>query len=93
MVERLTLAIIAALRDQKECVHSIGDDGESSVIYEGETSTMIDGDFDMVKVARAAIAAMREPSDAMTYEASDGYITSTDAGVVWWRMIDEALKP
>lgn len=45
------------------------------------------------RLARAAIEAMREPTEAMILEAySDDAIGCGDAKAVWQHMIDEALK-
>jgi len=43
--------------------------------------------------ARAAIAAMREPTDEMVTQCANTGHLPDDAVVVWQRMIDEALKP
>lgn len=45
------------------------------------------------KAARAAIEAMREPTDAMVTQCTDTGHTRDDARAVWQRMVDEALKP
>jgi hypothetical protein len=46
----------------------------------------------MRKKARAAIAAMREPTDGMMH-AWSGIWSDLSANDVWQAMIDEALKP
>lgn len=65
----------------------IGDDEREIV---GKATT-IDGDFDLEDIARAVIAAMREPTETMVKEAYYDALAENALGV-WHTMIDEALK-
>jgi len=47
---------------------------------------------DAVVLARAAIAAMREPTEAMLAEAFDNLVGEETCARIWREMIDEALK-
>lgn len=43
--------------------------------------------------ARAAIEAMREPTDAMCAETRSEWVSGHEAGGIWRAMIDAALAP
>lgn len=75
--------------------------------YVDRASGLIDGEVDLQKVARAVIAAMREPTEAMLRAGAEAdipggridestfresRIDTDDAPIIWHAMIDEALK-
>lgn len=51
----------------------------------------IEGIFDLEKVARAGLGAIREPTSEMIYEAHYSALGEDGAGV-WRDMVDELLK-
>ncbi len=83
MVERIRKAIEA----------QIDPDGwiEKPDDFEFGLTPRFDGRLDLPKIARAAIEAMREPTEAMV-DAGWADATAEDAIGVWRAMIDEALK-
>lgn len=90
MIERGAKALFAELRRQ-------GEGNLGSTYVEDATDmgrVLIDGRIDLPALMRAAIEAMREPTDAM-YDAGDEFVGSLgDAGnaeKVWRAMIDAAL--
>lgn len=78
MVERVAKAIAAADLDE----------GDGMYDYYALTEDIVDL---YTTLARAAIKAMRDPTEAMYEEAEDaiGYNVACD---IWWVMIDTALK-
>ena len=57
----------------------------------GLTDVTIDGVFDLKDVARAAIEAMREPTEAMAAAGQTMLDIEGDAAIIWRAMIDAAL--
>ena len=99
MIDRVAKAIYAQLQNE------IGRCGHISYGDEELTDIVIDGTADLLKVAKSAIEALREPTDAMkkagefhdisfSYgdEDSFGYVSMDDAGDIFRDMIDAALK-
>lgn len=80
MIERVARAMVDALNAQDEYV------GGSSDL----NCVTIDGTFDVVRVARAAIEAMRKPTDAMRDAMADEYPKGEYD--VWWGGIEAALN-
>jgi hypothetical protein len=88
MVERVARAILA---DIKSC--------DSYVMPHADTGLMtVDGHFDIADLARAAITALREPTEAMIragrIEIDGDDLGGSDAVArdAWRAMIDAALK-
>jgi hypothetical protein len=77
MVEKVRAAILQALKQS--------DPG--SLVEERGHECTVDGHFDMAAVARAAIAAMREPTEAMVRAGGHGPYSDAD----YRAMIDAAL--
>lgn len=89
MVERVARAIISAL-DRAPAAYVKETVSESSKFH-SEFYVCIDGpDFDMLAVARAAIEAMREPTEEMKRGV---YRYSADDRETWRALIDAALSP
>lgn len=51
----------------------------------------MDGEEDFMKMARAAIEAMREPTEAMVKAGSSMYCNEYEAPDIWEDMIDAAI--
>lgn len=90
MVERVAAAIKSALQAHGETEYV----GEKPRLL---NKTELQGDFDLHEVARAAIKAIREPTDAMREAGARPPFgepgLSRDASTeVWQDMIDEALR-
>jgi hypothetical protein len=86
-VEKVTEALRAAVAGKDYVWH----DSEP-----GETSVAIDGVVDIRDLARAAIAAMREPTPWMIAAGDEAYETFQPmypSVVVYNAMIDAALEP
>jgi hypothetical protein len=86
LVERVVAALMAAIQEQT------GDDAR----YAGQNNRAeIDGVISLEPLARAAIAAMREPDEAMQYAGDDFMDTYEPCGVdevaLYRAMIDAAL--
>lgn len=75
MVERGTRALIASLEEVPAYVDA----------SRGIHDVTLDGSFDLAAAFRAAIEAMREPTDGMIADGSDDAET-------WRAMIDAALR-
>lgn len=61
------------------------------------TETTLDGDFDLADLFRAALQAMREPTDAMLSTGcvdlgSGGELNDKNLAQIWRSMIDAALS-
>lgn len=86
MIERVTRAILAELERQHVYIHTDidGSDGLDHVI--------VDGAADMLKVGAAALAAMREPTEAVLDAAERLPYSACDERGIWSAMIDAALK-
>lgn len=84
MAQRIMAAIIAEL-DEQPAVY-VGDTELNGV---SRPDVMVDGRVDMPAVARAIIAAMREPTDAMCRLPRIG--RDANASDIWAGMIDAAL--
>lgn len=80
MIGRVEAAIMQALQGhgESEYAQRFGDKPHLAIL---------DGTFDLAKVARAAIEAMREPTIAMRHAC-----TFEEAEVTWPAMIDAALS-
>ena len=81
MVERIAQAMLDKL---------IADD-EPLAYWAMPARSCFDGYFDLKKLAKVAIAAMREPTQAMENAGND-YDCTPLAVDVWRDMIDAALK-
>ena len=81
MIEKVAQAISDSIEAQGATLAEIGDD-----------LTLVDGDLSFSLIARAAIEAMREPTEAI-FEAGEKYVRlGRIVEVQWQRMIDAALK-
>lgn len=93
MIERVRSAILAAMRAHGEVVYV-------DATPRSDGTFRLDGDFDLAALARAAIEAMREPTDSMSVNggleleeqmfAQQGLVFD-GAKAVFQRMIDAAL--
>jgi hypothetical protein len=91
MVERVRAALVAELsKDMTNCVSDYRAEG-------GDDELFIDGNFNGSALARAAIAAMREPTEKMVRAGEKEFIASDVACCMepaedcWQAMIDAAL--
>lgn len=88
MIDRVQDAIVQALRAYgRGEVMSIGDHDRLRGFHE------LNGDFDIRSAARAAIKAMREPTDEMVRAGADGSGEGSEACAegAWSAMLDAAL--
>lgn len=85
MVERVARAFLAA-------VSSGGGDAYVESHAVDLTNVMIDGQIDIAAGMAAAIAALREPTDAMRNAASFDREDPDPMGDIWRAMIDAALR-
>jgi endonuclease/exonuclease/phosphatase family metal-dependent hydrolase len=88
MVERVRDAIVEAL--------IAGDFNAAVSDYDTANNPAmmrIDGHFDMMAVARAAIEAMREPTPEMRDRLWELYLNRVTLDEDWQAMIDAALTP
>lgn len=66
----------------------------AKAMSENEEARLMAGHIQFMSLARAAIAAMREPTDEMEEAANEVSRPALDGGncAAWQAMIDEALK-
>lgn len=88
MLDRVSEALRAALKaDESLFLYHYADHK-----FPGSPNVSVEGDVDLHDLARAAIAAMREPTqdmkDAHPFTFDGGY----EAAEVWQAMIDAALR-
>lgn len=96
MIDRVARTFLADLQRQTDTQEDHG----AAYIGGGEplTEQTIDGRFDLLAAFRAAIAAMREPAEAMieagiaTVYLEATTLSRSEALAVWSAMIDAALK-
>lgn len=91
MIERVARAAYEALMTDEHSVAWV-DDTPADM-----SAVVVDGSIDLLKMARAAIVAMMEPTGAMI-DAGYSYCSVEDYEAlipeeVWPLMIDAALKP
>lgn len=86
MIERVQRAIVEALRPRGE-VRLLSSIDRFRGVYE------LNGDFDLRAVARAAIEAMRQPTQEMVKAAArhDGKHAEVEAAATWEIMAEAAL--
>lgn len=83
MIERVARAIEAEFL-------RIGEDG-SEYASGGDRGLILDGMFDLTSIARAAIEAMREPTEAMQRYVDEA-VFPPDCWDDWRLLIDAALR-
>lgn len=87
MVERVAKAIFDILNKENTSGEYIGD-----YRFHGKETTL-DGSFDLNIAAKAAIEAMREPTDEMVIQGMLGIVVAPDnSKTIYQAMIDAALK-
>ena len=94
MEERVAHAILQAFRNQGVFVSPIFADDPDGMVWQGKMETLVDGNADLIGIARAAIEAMREPTEAMV-NTPERLTIAPDyvARETWAAMIDAALTP
>ncbi len=90
MIERVARAIVAGISAATKDNHDI-------VLSEEDGKVLVDGWCDYKVVARAAISAMREPTEAMidagkSQDCVPDWNDQASAGQHWAAMISAALK-
>lgn len=86
MIERVAAAMVAAMAKSDEGAW-IGPLNGDEI-----TNARIDGQFDMIAVACAAIEEMREPTEAMKAECEGWRASASDMAGCYRAMIDAALE-
>jgi hypothetical protein len=81
MVDRLARALLTQL---------IADDGPGVMFSDDITSVTLDGLFDVAALARAALEAIREPTDDIV-AMRPPFVSPKDARQWWTAMIDAML--
>lgn len=86
MVEKIAKAIAKAAVEQNPMLQYFDDNGV------GYFDDYDNKNYDCIAIARSAIEAMMEPTDAMYGAANDAFVPPADASACWRSMIQAALK-
>jgi hypothetical protein len=93
MVERVRAALFDALQKQDSALGGPGTIYIRDISSDGADEVVVDGYVDLTSIAKAAIAAMRAPSEEMLEVYRRAFISGErfDGAKVYGAMIDAAL--